>query len=161
MRVWSKQARYLQIREGGNLIHFKLQNILRNPTVVNIYLFDRMFFRTLVFFSLITSTCKGLVFKVSRGAPNASTLDIFSNLDPSAKCPNQRPNLDAGKSWCRARNAYCSAQGCCMCKCQYSSATFKMKVDPHQATCVRNSDIRSFAGTFITFILVYLSLISQ
>lgn len=102
-----------------------------------------------VFCSLIVSTCNGLLFNVSRGAQNVGSLDLFSNLDPSAKCPNSQSYPQAGRSWCLARKGNCSSQGCCMCMCRHSSATFQMKLNPNLATCVGNKDIRLFAGKFM------------
>lgn len=98
--------------------------------------------------SLIFSTCQGLQFNVSRvtKVSNSGSIDLFTNLDPSAKCPNEKPNLDAGKPWCTGRKAYCSSQGCCVCECQYSDATFQLKMNPYNASCVGNKDIRTFAG---------------
>ncbi|RMX45450.1 hypothetical protein pdam_00016069 [Pocillopora damicornis] len=98
--------------------------------------------------SLIFSTCQGLQFNVSRVAlvTNLGSKDLFTNLDPSAKCPNEKPNLDAGRPWCVERKAYCSSQGCCVCECQYSDATFQLKMNPYNASCVGNKDIRTFAG---------------
>ena len=110
----------------------------------------------LFIYFLTFGACKGLVFNVSRGAQNMGWQDLFSNLDPSANCPNKSPFPDAGRPWCQARKGSCSSQGCCICKCEYPSATFRMNVNPYQATCVSNSDIRLFSGKLAVFISQFL-----
>lgn len=116
--------------------------------IVNTDIFHKMPTKLFMLCSLIFSTCQGLQFNVSRvtKVSNSGSIDLFTNLDPSAKCPNEKPNLDAGKPWCTERKAYCSSQGCCVCECQYSDATFQLKMNPYNASCVGNKDIRTFAG---------------
>ena len=152
MRVWLRQAWYLQRREGGNLILLILYNYCKTTLevsfIVNTDIFHKMPTKLFMLCSLIFSTCQGLQFNVSRvtKVSNSGSIDLFTNLDPSAKCPNEKPNLDAGKLWCTERKAYCSSQGCCVCECQYSDATFQLKMNPYNASCVGNKDIRTFAG---------------
>ncbi len=151
VRFWPKQARYLQILERGEFNPFQNPGtLLRNPAGVNTDLFHRMptWFLFLYFF-ISFGTCRGLWFNVTRGTQNPGRRDLFSNLDPSARCPNKQPFPDAGKTWCQARKGDCSNQGCCICECGYPSATFQMNVDPNLATCVGNSDIRSSAGKLV------------
>ena len=87
-------------------------------------------------------TSKGLLFNVTRGVQNWNWQDLFSNLDPSAKCPNNLSSPDAGKAWCMERRGECSNRGCCLCKCEYASATFQM----NSTTCAGNSIVRLSAG---------------
>lgn len=97
---------------------------------------------------LMFGTSRGLLFNVTRGVQDLNWQDLFSNLDSSAKCPNKQSSPDAGKTWCQERKGECSSQGCCICKCEYPSATFQMNAK----TCVGNSVIRSFAGKVEVFV---------
>lgn len=96
----------------------------------------------LFLYFLMFGTSKALLFNVTRGVQDWNWQDLFSNLDSSAKCPNIKSSPDAGKAWCRERNGECSSQGCCLCKCEYSSATFQM----NSRTCVGNNVVRLYAG---------------
>ena len=93
-------------------------------------------------FVLMFGTNKGLLFNLTRGIQNGNWQDLFSNLDPSAKCPNKHSSPDAGRTWCKERKGECSSQGCCICECEYPSATFQM----NSTSCVGNGVLRPSAG---------------
>lgn len=142
----SKQARYLQIREGGNLIYFKFRNQYNNSAVNPVgckqpYFFYKMPAWFLLVYFTMFGTSKGLLLNVTR-VQIGNWQDLFSNLDPSAKCPNKQSSPDAGRTWCKERKGECSSEGCCICECDYPSATFQM----NSTSCVGNRVVRLSAG---------------
>ena len=96
-------------------------------------------------------SCEGFLFNVSRGAQGIGS-DLFSNMDPSATCPRRN---DDGRSWCVAKNADCSHQGCCICACKYSHSTFGMRSSLSTSNCAENEVIRKFAGKLVGFAIYF------